>query len=272
MSGAAKLETPEFIETYEETVNVLKSAHVLYEQFVVKKNKRITMQFGDTRSLDVELEGLSKEATNKLMQCETNLRIISQYNNPKQTENDKKVRRNMQRALAAQIQELTIKFRKQEKSLYDCLRKFNGDFGDSPKSTTGLKTADTSMNNGDMQVSDMDLQEVESDRDEQVNNVVETINKLSQLFKQLNQLVIDQGTILDRIDYNIEQSLTNVQKANKSLTKADEYQKNNKANICIKMLIGMIVFFTIILILKYTRKQPFRPFHPTNLHLSLIHI
>ena len=30
------------------------------------------------------------------------------------------------------------------------------------------------------------------------------INDLAEVFKSLNQLVVDQGSILDRIDYNID--------------------------------------------------------------------
>lgn len=50
---------------------------------------------------------------------------------------------------------------------------------------------------------DMDEKYLE-ERDEEINKLVEMINNLATVFKQLNQLVIDQGTILDRIDYNME--------------------------------------------------------------------
>ena len=36
-------------------------------------------------------------------------------------------------------------------------------------------------------------------------------------------MVVEQGTVLDRIDYNIEQTLTSTKKANKHLRKAQEY-------------------------------------------------
>lgn len=53
------------------------------------------------------------------------------------------------------------------------------------------------------------------------------INGLATIFKQLNDLVIDQGTILDRIDYNVEQTVSNIQKANVQLRKVfvKEYQR-----------------------------------------------
>ena len=44
-------------------------------------------------------------------------------------------------------------------------------------------------------------------RDEAINQIIDTINELSQIFKKMNRLVIDQGTILDRIDYELEKTV-----------------------------------------------------------------
>ena len=56
-------------------------------------------------------------------------------------------------------------------------------------------------------------------RDEEINKLVESINDLSHIFKQLNDIVVEQGTILDRIDYNLEESLSSVKKGNLHLDK-----------------------------------------------------
>ena len=52
-------------------------------------------------------------------------------------------------------------------------------------------------------VDDMEVQVAKRDRE--INSIVESIEELSQIFKELAVLVIDQGTVLDRIDYNMEQ-------------------------------------------------------------------
>jgi syntaxin 16 len=41
------------------------------------------------------------------------------------------------------------------------------------------------------------------------------MNDLAELFKELSVLVLHQGTILDRIDYNVKEAETNVKKGNK---------------------------------------------------------
>ena len=58
-------------------------------------------------------------------------------------------------------------------------------------------------------------------RDEDINKLVDNINKLNQLFKDMNQLVIEQGTIVDRIDYNIEKAQDSSTRAKKELVKVE---------------------------------------------------
>ena len=44
------------------------------------------------------------------------------------------------------------------------------------------------------------------ERDREVRNILQSISDLTNIMRDLSVLVIDQGTILDRIDYNMEQA------------------------------------------------------------------
>lgn len=57
-------------------------------------------------------------------------------------------------------------------------------------------------------------------RNEEINKIASSITQLHTIFKELAVLVIDQGSILDRIDYNIEQVVHQSSEANKQLRKA----------------------------------------------------
>ena len=47
-------------------------------------------------------------------------------------------------------------------------------------------------------------------RDEEIRRIVESIAELQSIFSDLANLVADQGTVLDRIDYNMEQTVVKV--------------------------------------------------------------
>jgi syntaxin 16 len=72
---------------------------------------------------------------------------------------------------------------------------------------------------------DVQLQELESNertinqRSKDIAKIADSINALATMFKELQTMVIDQGTILDRIDYNIEQTQVYVQDAHEELVK-----------------------------------------------------
>lgn len=72
-----------------------------------------------------------------------------------------------------------------------------------------------------------EMNERASEREKEIIKVAQSINELAQLFKELNVLVIEQGTILDRIDYNIEQTSVKVKQGVQELEKADEYSKKS---------------------------------------------
>jgi syntaxin 16 len=76
---------------------------------------------------------------------------------------------------------------------------------------------------------------------------------LAEIFKDLQTMVIDQGTLLDRIDYNVETMYVNVKQADKELIQGAHYQKRTQKCKIILLLVLIIVALIIILIVKPKR-------------------
>ena len=54
-------------------------------------------------------------------------------------------------------------------------------------------------------------------REREITDIAKGIIELADIFKDLQTMVIDQGTMLDRIDYNVERMNTDVKAAEKEL-------------------------------------------------------
>ena len=91
-------------------------------------------------------------------------------------------------------------------------------------------------------------------REQGINEIVKSINGLSTIFKELQTMVIDQGTILDRIDYNIEQVGIHVEGAHEELVKAHKYQSNKMGKYCI-IVLGVIVAILFLVVLLKPKKK-----------------
>ena len=66
-------------------------------------------------------------------------------------------------------------------------------------------------------------------------------------FRLKDYVFVFQGTVLDNIDYNIEQTTTRVDKGLKQLQKAEKYQKKNRKMMVILVLFAVIILLIIIL-------------------------
>ena len=82
--------------------------------------------------------------------------------------------------------------------------------------------------------------------------MVKSINDLNELFKDLATMVVDQGTVLDRIDYNIERVSHSVEGGLGQLQKAAKHQKaSRKMYIITVLMIIFIILFVLLVITKF---------------------
>ncbi|KAI1482588.1 t-SNARE [Daldinia eschscholtzii] len=87
-------------------------------------------------------------------------------------------------------------------------------------------------------------------REREIEDIAQGIIELSDLFRDLQTMVIDQGTMLDRIDYNVERMAADVKGADRELVVAAGYQKKTTKRKLILLLVLLIVGAIILLVLK----------------------
>jgi syntaxin 16 len=193
------------------------------------------------------------------------------------SEGEKTVRKNMQSTIAMKLQKLSSEFRSSQKqymlkvqaqksgagnAAFDYLddnksqSKGNrsGYSGVSTNSADGIIGPDSGFNSAQIQVVE-DMEEEVNARDAEIANIAKSIEELAQIFKELAVLVIDQGTILDRIDYNMESAVEHAKEGVEELVKAEEHQKSATPLKCIAVLVLGIIILLAILIHRWSTKN-----------------
>lgn len=165
---------------------------------------------------------------------------------------------NVQRSLAKRLQGLSVEFRQsQRKYLAEVQAQKSGGLVAGTDSRFGIDL-NTDAGGGEFFTTQQlavvdDLTEAVQSRDTEIVKIAQSIEELGTIFKELAVLVIDQGTILDRIDYNMEAVVEHTKTGIKQLEKAERHQANNRPLRCIACLSVMIFVLLFLLILKHRR-------------------
>ncbi|QSS59131.1 t-SNARE [Histoplasma capsulatum] len=184
------------------------------------------------------IEQLTQEITRAFHDCQRAIqRIETMVKEQKQhggvSKSDEMMAKNIQISLASRVQEASAGFRKKQSTYLKKLRSLDG-------MTTPLELAPMHIQNPYM---DPSLIESDADksysqstllqtsqkrvtsndaaiiqREREINDIARGIIELSDIFRDLQAMIIDQGTMLDRIDFNVERMMVDVKAADKDLT------------------------------------------------------
>jgi syntaxin 16 len=101
-------------------------------------------------------------------------------------------------------------------------------------------------------------------REKEIEDIAQGIIELANIFQELQTMVIDQGSMLDRIDFNVESMATDVKEADKELTVATGYQRKTLKRKIMLLLIIIIAGMFILLGLKLSSKSKSPPPPPST--------
>eukprot|EP00457_Paulinella_chromatophora_P008131 gb/GEZN01008158.1/.p1 GENE.gb/GEZN01008158.1/~~gb/GEZN01008158.1/.p1 ORF type:complete len:338 (-),score=56.99 gb/GEZN01008158.1/:365-1378(-) len=202
-----------------------------------------------------DIDILTQHITGILKKSENSLKRIAVVGNAPGTrlpKEEQMVRLNVMRNFASSLRGLSKDFRNSQKDYLHRLRgqeNFSAEFfqSDSQGSMSLDEAIDRGLTAGQVQ----HLAQIEkkaTDREKEILHIATSINDLAQIFKELNVLVVEQGTILDRIDYNVEQTLIKVKDGVVHIRKADDYSKKNRTMKCVGLLLLLIAILIIVII------------------------
>lgn len=207
----------------------------------------------DAVEQDQRINALAGEVTGILKRCENRVKQVSVSSGPHSESvatlpyEERLLRLNVMRAMATKIQSLSIKFRTMQKNFLNRLK------GLESKNSEFFSIGDedpADALSGQQSMGFMDAKDSMQEREKEIIKIATSIGELATIFRELSVLLVEQGSILDSIDYNVEQSLTHLLRANEELVQANAYSKSTRSLWCILFLLGAIAICITILVLR----------------------
>ena len=258
---STNLNNSNYDESYNKVNNILEDLLVNFASLKSLQSERIKPKFIDeqqeNRRIEQEIQKLIIQMMKKIKFCE-GLTKMEKINKNKNNGNkiDQKVKNNIKDFLVSKIKNFSNEFRRNQQQYMKYLKEMEG--GDIENNNNNLNHSfeslddneEENLNNNFLMKQDDDFQQQMKKRNEDINILANSINELSGIFKDLQNVVQEQGTILDRIDYNIDVSYENSQKGLKFLKKAEEHQNESCFRNVILVLFVIIFIETLLIIFK----------------------
>lgn len=264
---------PKWVDVSDQIEEILSDLNPKMTKLDRLHSKHLLPGFVDRSQEEREIETLSNEITREFRRCSKMIAALATFTEDMRRQSKSKheisLAINVQTALAQRVQSISGQFRKKQSNYMQRLkgqdvrhREVLGELGltiirggNSSHSKSPIRIQDEELAvREDVELSRQQLQsqsqqqlllfdsENQDDtnitqRSEEINQIAKSIIELSELFQDLNNLVIDQGTLLDRIDYNIETMGQNIQQANVELRAAVNSQSRSGRGMCVLFLV-----------------------------------
>lgn len=246
---------PQYVDLVTQVHTVMDQIQEKMRQLEYLHKQRMRVGFDDSRETEHEhnIDILTREVSRYFSMAGQKLKAISKTS-VRTDGADGNVRKNLQRSLAAKLHEQSMEFRKMQKVYLKKLQERSA--GDSLLGGVGpggASATDIDLGFTEAQQARVARMEREADSSHaEIAKIAKSVEDLATIFKDLATLVIDQGTVLDRIDYNMDCVVEKTKKGVRELEVADKYsKKSTRAVKCIAVLMCIITAMIIILILKW---------------------
>lgn len=245
---------PAWVDLSEEISGNIQLVRTKMSELMKAHAKALMPSFGDGKEDQHAIEVLTQEITGLLKKSEKQLKRFS-TSGPSE---DVNVRKNVQISLATDLQNLSMDLRKKQSAYLKRLQqqKEGPDGVDLEMNLNGSSSRYEDEDFGDIGFDELQMSKLKKseaftrEREREIAQVVESVNELAQIMKDLSVLVIDQGTIIDRIDYNIQNVTASVEEGYKQLQRAERTQRKGGMVMCATVLVIMCFVMLVLLVLK----------------------
>jgi syntaxin 16 len=238
------------MEVMRRDIDSLKSSHArhLKEMFSVRVDEN-----------KAKISQLAASITSRFSSCEARIRGLTSVSTAagrggSMHPSERSVRENAKQSLACDLSALSSLFKAEQQAYTRCLRgQEERSKGYAPDVQRFDEVFNESKGFTQQQLEALeDTEEMAEQRARDINKVVSSVGALQGMFKELAVLVIEQGTILDRIDQHTQHARDMTSEAVKELTIARDSQKKGSLMKCIVCLGVLVALLAGVLVLKLT--------------------
>ena len=260
--------SPKYMEIYEHCNNLLKDLDIEFNKLKEEQQKRIVPSFNEAESklINQNIQMISDKMTKKLKKCKYLAKELKTL--LANSDIDDNIKINMYQNLLNRLAEASRALQINEELYLQKYQELNGyheSFFSSIQNNNIINTNNTINNNIDNYDSIGTNQtqnflsinstakklDVAKERNKEIDVMVNTVNELKKIFEEVSNMVIFQGTILDRIDYNTYQSRHHIRRGNRELEETHERLKSGCIRRLNQILIIAIFIMSILIIFKF---------------------
>lgn len=252
---------PVWVEGIEDVQYEMSRIKQKMQELKALHDKNLTRPSLDDSYEEKEIENITQEITRMFHHCQKIIYQIRERSHGT-TSKEFQVSRNVLSSLVSSLQELSFKFHTAQSEHLRQLR-YREEKSQQFFNTTYLPRTNESafdvmeeesfnqsfLGGADQQVMLESNTVFVEQREREIKQIVKSIAELNDIFKDLACMVADQGTVLDRIDYNLEQVQTQVYSGLQQLQRAQTYHKKNRKVIWIMLLAACCITLIIMLVI-----------------------
>ncbi|KAF9936073.1 hypothetical protein BGZ65_002767 [Modicella reniformis] len=248
---------PKWVDVVDEVNEELDRIKTNIQKLDGLHKKHLLPGFDDRIQEERDIEHLTDEITQQFHACQRRIKQIHSESRYSSSNQEQIMSRNVQMSLAQKVQDVSTVFRQKQNTYMQRIRGVelrNKDIfsGVQPINSSISDSEESGFTSAQQTFSDQSHATV-TQREQEINHISRSIFQLADIFKDLQSMVIDQGTLLDRIDFNVEQTAVHLQDAVHELDEGEKYQKKARNRKIILLLVLLIVGLFIILIFKPRR-------------------